>query len=564
VAAAVLIGFALLRIAATYSIFNHTIDEGAHLACGLQWFQGLYNYDPKHTPIARIFIAALPYLDGLRSHADPSYWREGVLDLSTGGHYWRNLTLARLGVLPFFVLAVAMVYVWTKHIFDPPTALLAAGIFTVLPVVLGHSAVATTDIPLTAMFLVALYGFTRWLEAPTWRTAGALGLATGLAVATKLSTLVFLPAAAVGLLPFYLMQRRRDRRAAGTVLPRWRLSVLIGHVLIGSLGLVLVIWVAYRFSSAPIAQISAAPDRIATRLFGPGSGGEHAVHAVTATIPLPAPDFFAGLRDLLEINNLGARSYLFGQVRVGGWWYFYPVAIALKTPLAVLLLALIGAAALAVAWLRSQVSWVGLAPSVATAALFIVVAPTHLDIGVRHVMPIFAFLSMMAAVGTCWLWRLGASRRDTTGRRTPGSLVVSRAAPIVLLIWTTVASAQAHPDYLAYFNELAGRTPANILVISDVDWGQDFARLASYLHNQHVDRLSVAAENLFDPSALGLPATQRLKCGEAATGWIAVEERRVRVFPECYRWLAAESITAFVGKSIRVYHIPASARAAPL
>src|ERR1017187_9167558 len=54
VALLIVIGIGLARIVSTYHVFNHTIDEGAHLACGIQWFQGSYTYDRKHTPIARI------------------------------------------------------------------------------------------------------------------------------------------------------------------------------------------------------------------------------------------------------------------------------------------------------------------------------------------------------------------------------------------------------------------------------------------------------------------------------------------------------------------------------
>ena len=155
-----LIAIGIVRIVSTYHVFNHTIDEDAHLACGIQWFQRAYTYDPKHTPLARISIALMPYLDGVRGYGDPSFWQEGVLELSSGGHYWRNLALARLGVLPYFVLATLVIFIWTRRVYGSATALLAAGIFSMLPVVLAHSAVATTDIPLTAFYITAVYAFT--------------------------------------------------------------------------------------------------------------------------------------------------------------------------------------------------------------------------------------------------------------------------------------------------------------------------------------------------------------------------------------------------------------------
>jgi hypothetical protein len=68
---------------------------------------GSYNYDPKHPPLGRVASAIGLYWDGVRSSGEivehPE--AEGNALLLAGGHYWRNLTLARLGVLPFFVLA---------------------------------------------------------------------------------------------------------------------------------------------------------------------------------------------------------------------------------------------------------------------------------------------------------------------------------------------------------------------------------------------------------------------------------------------------------------------------
>src|SRR5215472_1206690 len=34
-----LIGVGILRIVSTYHVFNHTIDEGAHVACGIEWLE---------------------------------------------------------------------------------------------------------------------------------------------------------------------------------------------------------------------------------------------------------------------------------------------------------------------------------------------------------------------------------------------------------------------------------------------------------------------------------------------------------------------------------------------
>lgn len=556
----IIIALGLARIVSTYHVFNNTIDEGAHLACGIQWFQGTYTYDPKHTPIARISVALLPYLEGVRGYGDPSFWKEGVLVLSSGGRYWRNLTLARIGVLPYFVLSIVVVFVWTRRLYGDTTALIAASIFSLLPVVLAHSGLATTDIPLTAFFVTAIYAFTRWLSAPNWRTAMGFGVATGLAISTKLSTVAFLPVTIAGVLPLYFVTRRRASEPARQSNDRWELrnmQNLMRSVAMVTVCAFLVIWTAYKFSHAPISKFSPAPDKIASRVFGSSSSAARAVHFLDAKLQLPAPELYAGLRDLRDTDRLRPRSYLFGRVKEGGWWYFYPVAIAVKTPLAVLLLGLIGAASLGISWFRTRTDWQRVVPIVAFLAPIAVAAPSHLDIGVRHVMPVFAFLSMLAAVGAVRLWNYRPVRAHVSQTESSAGLWTGRTAVVILFAWLLVSSARAHPDYLSYFNELGGSHPANILVISDLDWGQDLARLATYLHDHQVKHISIAYDNFFDPNALGFPETEYIACGGATpSGWVAVEERRARVHRECYPWLSQQKLVATVGKTMLIYYVP--------
>ena len=554
---ALLIAIGVGRIVSTYHVFNHTIDEGAHLACGIQWFQNSYTYDQKHTPIARISIALLPYISGVRGYGDPSFWQEGVLVLSSGGRYWHNLTLARVAVLPYYAGAIVVIFLWTKRVYGSATALIAAGIFSMLPVVLAHSAVATTDIPLTAFFTLAVYAFTRWISDPSWRTAAAFGTATGLAIATKLSTLAFLPPIMAGVVLLYFATQRPSA-APAPVDPnrnRWGIRSMRGALrstALATLCMFLVIWAAYRFSHAPIKKFSSAPDKIAARVFGPSSSATKGVQFLTATLHLPAPELYDGLRELRDTNRSAPRSYLFGEVKDGGWWYFYPIAIAVKTPLAVLLLALIGGVSLALNWLRNRSDWQRAVPIVAFLGPIVAAAPTKLDIGVRHVMPVFAFLSMLAAVGAVKLWNCRpANTRDS---RLP--LFAGRTAVVVLFAWFMVSSARAHPDYLSYFNEFGGSNPSNILVISDVDWGQDYTRLSTYLREQQIKHVSIASDTYFDPATLGFPETVLLQCRETATGWIAVEERRARVHPECYEWITSQPLKTYVGKTMRVYYVP--------
>ena len=182
--------------------------KGRTWRAGSSGFRALTPTIRKHTPLARISVTLLPYLDGLRGYGNASFWEEGVLILSTGGRYWHNLTLARIGVLPFFVWAVVVIFLWTKRVYGNATGLIAAGIFSMLPVMLGHSAACDYRRSADGVLYNCGLCFHSWLSNPNWRTAVGFGIATGLAISTKLSAVAFLPMTMIGVLPLYLATSR--------------------------------------------------------------------------------------------------------------------------------------------------------------------------------------------------------------------------------------------------------------------------------------------------------------------------------------------------------------------
>lgn len=529
-----LIGIGIGRIVSTYHVFNHTIDEPSHLACGIEWWEkGTYTIEAKHTPLARISIAFLPYMSGLRSPAVFATWRETYPILSADGHYWRNLTLARIGILPYFVIGSLVVFFWTKRLYGSPTAIVATTVFTLLPTVLAHSAVATTDIAFTAMFCWALYAFTLWLAQPGRWTAAQFGIAAGLAVCAKFSTLVFLPTCGAAILVCYVASGRAQWRA------------LFRTLAIVVLCAFLVTWAVYRFSYVPLTRATNVPERAATKVFGESSAITSAVHRIASRVPLPAPQLLDGVRMMREQHREGTPSYLFGQIKTeGGWWYFFIVALAVKTPLAVLILAAIGTVATTGRYWRDRVDWEVAAPIVSAVMIMLVTAPSGLNSGVRYVMPMFAFLSMLAGIGLTTLWLR------------PTQVLAYRAVAVLLVAWMVVSSMRAHPDYLAYFNEFGGKDPSRLLVIGDLDWGQDLTRLAAFSREHHIDHISMAYGGYYDANSLGLPETVNLECGITPKGWAAVAMRTFRHYPGCWPWMSKQQRVALVGKTMLVYYLP--------
>ena len=154
----------LLRISSTYNIFWQTWDEPAHIAAGMEWLdRGRYTYEPLHPPLARVMDALGPDLDGIRSIGKASIGYEGDAILHENGTYERNLTLARLGILPFFIIASVVVGLWAKEYGGATTSLLSVVLFTTLPAILGHSGVAALDMAcaalVTAFLVISLHTY---------------------------------------------------------------------------------------------------------------------------------------------------------------------------------------------------------------------------------------------------------------------------------------------------------------------------------------------------------------------------------------------------------------------
>jgi len=126
---------------------------------------------------------------------------------------------------------------------------------------------------------------------------------------------------------------------------------------------------------------------------------------------------------------------------------------------------------------------------------------------------------------------------------------------VALFGWLAVSSAICHPDYLSYFNELGGKDPSRLIVVGDYDWGQDLARLATYDRAHSIRHITIAYAGYYVPEALDLADSEDLRCKVHPSGWVAVEVRRARLYPECYPWMAQEKRVATVGKTMWVYYL---------
>jgi hypothetical protein len=533
--AALLVCVGIARIALTYTIFGPTYDEPWHVAIGMEWLQwGTYTYETKHPPLARGAVALGPYLAGVRSQVHRDIAQEGVSVIyedgnaifESGGNLWRNLALARAGTLPFFVLASAVTFLWARRWFAPAASVWAVALLAAAPPILGHAGLATVDMACAAATLAALYQLLRWIESPDWRRAAWLGAAIALAFLTKLSSLAFLAAClAVAL------------AACARRIP-WRAA--LRHAAIAAAVAFLLMWACYGFTLIPFEAAWGPHPRIDALLAD--HPGLAPVWSSLASLPLPLTEFITGVRDVSRHNAIGHDSYLLGQYRSTGWWYFFPVVLAVKTPLGFLLLAAV--ALVSLLHRARRLPWQQVLTALFPLAILAVGMTARIDLGVRHILPIYPLLALVAAHGTA----VTIHRRGFRG---------TALAPVALVAWTFFDSIRAHPDYLAWFNQLAPQ-PERVLAESDLDWGQDLERLSRRVRDRGIPRLSIAYFGSALMQSSGLPHYEILDPQRPVRGWVAISVHHLYLTHAkdgSYGWLKQYTPVERVGKSIDLFYI---------
>lgn len=546
----IIIAFGCARIANTYRQLSQTFDEPAHVACGLELLQyRTYRYETQHPPLARI-MAALPlFLTGVHGEHQPDMWQEGNSILNSEHHYSRNLELARMGTLPFFIFACLGIYLLARQISTGPTSIVAVALFSLLPSIIGHAGLATTDMAATAGVVGSLAGWCYWLREPSLRRSLLLGLIVGLSFLTKFSVIPFVGLSA--LLAFFTIALT-NREFVRTLFTA-RASGLLILALITSLA---TMWAGYGLSLHPVTSVSNRPHQLVSHILSSHPSLYEMANEIVEA-PIPLSEVVQGVTYLGYHLKNGHASFLLGKVSNRGSWLFFPIAIAIKTPLPFLCLVLIGTV-IGVATNQTEVDGLQTVPLVAAFAILLVCVPSSINIGIRHILPLFAFLSIVAAQGAMWLF----ARR---GR----AALVSATTGLILSAWLLTSSFRAGPEYIAYFNELASQAPENILVESDLDWGQDIDLLSRWCRDNRVPHLWIAYFGSAELSHHDLPSFEDLPPFEPRTGFIAVSLTRKQMGfdgkgeipltgPGGYRWLDSHKPIANIGKSIRVYEIRAT------
>jgi 4-amino-4-deoxy-L-arabinose transferase-like glycosyltransferase len=478
-----------------------TFDEGSHLPAGYTYLElGDHRLNPEHPPLVKI-LAALPllFMDVTMKADDEAWamrrqWEFGKRFLYRWNDADRLLFWGRLPMVALGALLGVSVFLWARRRHGLRVATLALFLCVLSPDVLAHGQLVTTDVGITLFMFLSVVAFDAASRRVSPGRVVLAGLAAGAAFATKFSAVLLLPILA-GLALVAVLAREPvtlalPGRAPHEIRGRGaRMAAMAGVLAAVGLLSLFIVWASYGFRSrlSPDPAVDAAFEWSRVE---PDSALQRPVaRLVRASGVLPDAFVFGFLRFFKHSEPRPA--FLLGRVSSEGWWYFFPVTFLLKTPVPLLALLGIAAATRRVhrrPWREELVLWL---PVGIYAAVAVVRA---LNIGHRHLLPIYPFLFVAAGRVADWAFSPPAPR----GR----ALLVS-----ALCGWHAASTALIHPHYLAYVNELGGG-PGNgyrLFADSSLDWGQDLKGLKGYLGRRGIGYVKLSYFGTADPAYYEIP-----------------------------------------------------------
>jgi 4-amino-4-deoxy-L-arabinose transferase-like glycosyltransferase len=451
-----------------------TNDELVHIPSGYQYLvTGDFRLNPEHPPLVKMWSCLPLLVMRPRVYREPDgheqeFARYTVL---ASLEFWqlnkvRFHSIAFWTRLPVVLITLALgglIFIYGRQVFGPRAALLAVAMFTLEPTMLAHGWLVHTDIAAAFAYLLFFFVLQEYLKRPNWRRAGCLGLVTGIALLTKFSLVILIPVF-IAALGYRLVREPRQGDSRRRLFLQAGLALLI---------VLLLVNIAYRWQHPSLAKPEAI--HVSTTAPTPVAAARIATGTRLLSVVLPTYYLF-GLYTVFVHNHFGHPTSLLGHYSTFGWWYYFPVAFALKTSLPFLLLSVAS-----LGWgLWVAISGRAKNSIILLVALTVYVAvsmSSNINIGIRHLAPAFPFLFLLAGGFLDYLLR-------------SISATVGRVLVLVLLGWMLIDGVRTYPDYLSFTNGLTLGKPAwAMLSDSNVEWGQNIGDLASYLKQRGEKKL---------------------------------------------------------------------------
>jgi 4-amino-4-deoxy-L-arabinose transferase-like glycosyltransferase len=453
-----------------------TIDEIAHIPAGYYHLvAGNYTLNNEHPPLVKLW-AALPLLflqpnePPLAPLADADFYaRTGA----AFANFWTANASAFEEIsfwtrVPMIVLTLILgwtIFVFAKDLAGPRAGVLAVALFSLDPSMLAHGRIIHTDLPAALAYLFFALTLYRYHDRPSFRSALVVGLAAGAGLVTKFSLVLVGPLSAVAMAAWIL-------RASSRGLTRGQ---VIRHALTAGLVALAVINLVYRFQRQPIV-----PADLAWIIAKTPEHAEAVMNGIRAFSVLFPNYFLFGIYNVVIHNHAGHAGFLLGHYRDTGWWYYFPVVFALKATLPFLALSLAACVWGFVRLVSGRDA--RLLFLLGPLALYIGVSLTSgINIGVRHFLPVYPFLFILAALLLDWFLRVSK-------RRYAAATVVA-----LLIAAMGLETVRAYPDYVTYLNQFRGNRPGwQLLSDSNVEWGDDIKAVSAYLRARGETRVTGA------------------------------------------------------------------------
>ena len=506
---------------------SFTNDEPEHLVAGLEaWTYGEFARWHDQPPLARLLFA-LPLLN--------TAWTYHISDDQVRldrppAEVW--LFRARPLNVVLGVTLLLLIWFVAAHLYSESAATFTLALAVLSPDLIAHFSLATIDGIGTLFFFASVWLFLRWWRDPSHRNLLLLSLELGFFLLSKFNSPPI-----VGLILLFVLARGVKSQARFQWNPKqwqWRRAALVLPIA------ALIVWTGYFFH---VSRVDFADQKVTIHFAGYMKElvQEMPTLARPVTIFLPACEWMTGFGMVVDHDIEGHRSFLAGHYSTAGWRSYFPLAVLLKWPLIILLLAAAGVLSIRYLPARGDLLLLSIFPAV----YFAFAVTSRIDIGVRHVLPVYPFVLLWA--GAAWEYA------RVKGVRTIGILLVG----LVVLHATDIA--RYAPDYLSYFTVAVPPDQTwKWLSDSNTDWGQGMFALRDYQRQHPAESIHLAYVGEVDPAFYGIRYT-RLHEDDRPTGTVIVSAAHLSgqllKNHEAFRWLLAYPRKAILNHSLYVFEV---------
>jgi Dolichyl-phosphate-mannose-protein mannosyltransferase len=465
-----LVSGAILRSALATRLDDFTFDEAYHIASGVSYVRGAdFRLNPEHPPLVKLWVGGFmsatgfhltPFREFHDKDDERRFAEEDVFFHNDSDSVQRRSRIAMWALNGFLLIALAFAL---RRSFGPPVALGTILFLVIDPTVAAHLPVVMTDLPIALLSATAVVLAIRAFRFWTCPDLVFCSVALGLALSTKHSApvfYIFLGIAGCTLAVF--------RHASQPTHPR---ALRVAKVLGVLLGALVILWSTYFFHFSESREGREAFNRPLVNKIGDVSSPFYrfVLRQMSRTHVTPRA-YIWGFADTIRAG-LEGRAYTqlaFGRLFYNkAPWYFFPGVIAVKLPIGLTFLALLGLYLLGAR--RLPVEWSVPATIVLAALLcFLVVLRSGTTYaGIRHALPVVPLLGTFAGMAT-------------------HAALTSRANALKIIVASSflVAAASALPVMRPweYFNEIVGGGKNGYLYFDDegVDLGQRTKEMARY------------------------------------------------------------------------------------